>query len=201
MKTVKNGVSDELVIKNSRFITVIKNINSANKEDIEIILENVKRQYPKATHYCYAYICNDEKKCSDDNEPSGTAGFPMLNVLEKECLSNVIVIVVRYFGGIKLGAGGLVWAYTKAVTETLKKAFFIELVLGYKIKLQFSYNNQKQVDYLLDGKILEKDYSQDITYIVLIKKEDLEKFYDYSYEILEELYIEDYSWLSVNEVF
>ena len=189
MKTIKNVVTNEIVIKNSRFITIVQNIQ---KEHIQSTLENIKKQYPKATHYCYAYICENYKKCSDDNEPSNTAGMPMLNVLEKENLNNILAITVRYFGGIKLGAGGLVRAYTKSLTEALKKAEFVELILGYRIKLQFSYSDEKQIDYLLNGKILEKDYSQDITYIALIKKEDLEKFYSYSYEILSELYIENY---------
>lgn len=189
MKTIKNVVTNEIVIKNSRFITIVQNIQ---KEHIQSTLENIKKQYPKATHYCYAYICENDKKCSDDNEPSNTAGMPMLNVLEKENLNNILAITVRYFGGIKLGAGGLVRAYTKSLTEALKKAEFVELILGYRIKLQFSYSDEKQIDYLLNGKILEKDYSQDITYIALIKKEDLEKFYSYSYEILSELYIENY---------
>ena len=189
MKTIKNVVTNEIVIKNSRFITILQNVV---KEQIHSILEDVKKQYPKATHYCYAYICGNDKKCSDDNEPSNTAGMPMLNVLEKEKINNVLAVTVRYFGGIKLGAGGLVRAYTKSLTEALKNSEFMELILGYKIKLRFSYSDEKQIDYLLKGKILEKNYSQDITYIVLIKKEDLEKFYDYSYEILSELYIENY---------
>lgn len=188
MRTIKNIVTNEIIIKNSRFITVLQNVTT---KDIKTKLQEIKSKYPKATHYCYAYICNDQKKCSDDNEPSNTAGTPMLNVLEKENLNNILAITIRYFGGIKLGAGGLVRAYTKSITEALKQANYIKLIDGYKIKISFNYSDEKQINYLLKGKILEKDYSQNITYIALIKKSDLEKFYDFTYEILDELYIEE----------
>ncbi len=189
MKTIKDMVINEIMIKNSKFITIIQNIDN---ENINQILKSVKDKYPKATHYCYAYIYNNKKQCSDDNEPSNTAGRPMLNVLEKEQLSNIAAVTIRYFGGIKLGAGGLLRAYTKSVTEVLKKANFITLVEGYKIKICFDYSSEKQINYLLEGNVLEKDYSQDVTYIALIKKEHLEKLHNFSYEILEKLYIENY---------
>ena len=142
MKTIGENVSNEIVIKNSRFIALFYKISSV---DIEKFLDEVKELYPKATHYCYAYIYNDIKRFSDDGEPGGTAGMPILNVLEKEELNNTLCVVVRYFGGIKLGAGGLVRAYTKAVTETLKIADFLYLEKGYKVRISFKYNEEKQI--------------------------------------------------------
>ena len=130
MKTIKDNIKNELVIKNSKFITLLLKIDSSN---IKNILEEIKKEYPKATHYCYAYIYNEIKHSSDDNEPTGTAGLPMLNVLEHENLNKILCIVIRYFGGIKLGAGGLIRAYTKSVTEVLKEANFLDLEKGYKI--------------------------------------------------------------------
>ena len=186
MKTIKDNVSNEIIIKNSRFITYMYRLNSNN---ISKYLENIKSIHPKATHHTYAYIYNDEAYSSDDNEPTGTAGRPMLNVLEKEKLNNILVITVRYFGGIKLGAGGLVRAYTKSVTETLKKEKYINLEEGYKIRITFDYPEEKQITYILgENNIIEKEFNNKITYIANISKENINKLKDY--EILEEIYIE-----------
>ena len=91
MKTIKNNISNEIVIKNSRFIALIYKINTL---DITTYLEEAKNNYPKATHYCYGYIYNEYKKYSDDGEPGGTAGAPIMNVLEKENLNNILAIIV-----------------------------------------------------------------------------------------------------------
>lgn len=188
MKTIKENISNELVIKNSKFITLLYKLNTNN---IDNIMSEVKELYPKATHYCYAYIYNNYKKSSDDGEPTGTAGAPIMNVLEKEQLNNILVVVVRYFGGIKLGAGGLIRAYTKAVTEALKQALYQELISGYKVQIDFDYSQEKQLNYLLnDSIIIEKKYDEKITYLALIDKQALDKLHGYDYQILEELYIE-----------
>ena len=146
MRTIKNNTINEIIIKNSRFICLLIKINSV---DINDILDKIKSDYPKATHNCYAYLYNDIQRFNDDGEPGGTAGMPMLNVLLKEELSNVLCVVIRYFGGIKLGAGGLVRAYTKSVTECLKVTDLMDLEEGYKVRLKFNYNDEKQVKYLL----------------------------------------------------
>lgn len=188
MKTIKENISNELVIKNSKFITLLYKLNTNN---IDNIMSEVKELYPKATHYCYAYIYNNFKKSSDDGEPTGTAGAPIMNVLEKEQLNNILVVVVRYFGGIKLGAGGLIRAYTKAVTEALKQALYQELISGYKVQIDFDYSQEKQLNYLLnDSIIIEKKYDEKITYLALIDKQVIDKLHGYDYQILEELYIE-----------
>ena len=141
IKTIKEEITNEIEIKNSRFIT---RIFKADQENIPLYLNQVKQEYPKATHYCYAYISKNCQKSFDDNEPTGTAGKPILNVLEKEELEKVLVIIIRYFGGIKLGAGGLIRAYTKATTEALQKATFQEVVDAYKIMIQFPYTDEKR---------------------------------------------------------
>ncbi len=188
MRTIKDDICNEIVIKNSRFIAIIFKINSIN---IEERLEDVKKLYPKATHYCYAYICNDVRHFSDDGEPGGTAGMPILNVLEKENLNNVMCVVVRYFGGIKLGAGGLVRAYTKAVTEALKTTDFLHLEKGVKVKIVFNYNFEKQINYLLkDEEIISKTFSDKVIYTALIPEHLVIKLHDFDYEILEDVYIE-----------
>ena len=114
----------EIIEKKSKFYGFAYEVKSA--EDVEKMLAQLKKEHKKCTHICYAYsICSDVvlAKAVDDGEPSGTAGRPIYNVIEKKNLKNVLVAVVRYFGGIKLGAGGLVRAYTKCASEAIKEKF------------------------------------------------------------------------------
>lgn len=183
MKTIKNDITNEIEIKNSKFIT---KIYKTGKEEIINILEKLKKEYPKATHYCYAYNSKNYKKSSDDNEPTGTAGKPILNVLEKEELENVLVVIIRYFGGIKLGAGGLIRAYTKATTEALKKAIYQEVQDAYKVRIQFPYSEEKNINYLIQEKnILKKEFQENIIYECIIEKDKINNLSTYNYEILE----------------
>lgn len=112
-------IENEIIIKKSKFITKLYNIEDV--KEISSIIEDLKKEYKKATHICYAYIINGQEKAVDDGEPSGTAGRPILNVLQKRKENKKLVVVIRYFGGVKLGAGGLVRAYTKSASEILKK--------------------------------------------------------------------------------
>lgn len=188
MKTIKSNVSHELIIKNSKFIALIYKIDSPN---ITTILDDVRKNYKKANHYCYAYIYNEVQRFSDDGEPGGTAGAPILNVLLKEKLNNVLCIVVRYFGGIKLGASGLVRAYTKSVTMALDMAIFQELELGYKIRIVIDYNEEKQINYLLGNSlVILKEYDTNVIYEALVSKNIIDKLYNYNYQIMQEIYIE-----------
>lgn len=192
MKTVYENSVNEIVIKNSRFITLL--IPVFDDTDINKIFEEVKLEYPKATHYCYAYITKTFKKASDDGEPGGTAGMPMLNVLEKEGMINTLAITIRYFGGIKLGAGGLVRAYSKSVRDAIISANTVEVVDGYKVKIVVSYDEQKTLEYTLkDSLIINKDYLEDVTYEVLISKDKLDILSNYSYQIISEEYIKKFS--------
>ena len=180
-------------INKSKFYGIIIPIN--NIEEIPNILNNIKSEYKDATHYCYAYILDNIKRFNDDGEPGGTAGMPILNVLENNNLNHLLAVVVRYFGGIKLGAGGLVRAYTNSITNTLDKCKIIELIEGQLIKIEFSYDNIKQIDYLLkDYEIIEKEYNNNIMYKINIPinsniKELLTKYIN-TYEIIRNIYIE-----------
>lgn len=112
----------ELIEKKSKFLGYTYNVTSQSM--VDEILQGLKKEHKKCTHICYAYsICSDLvlAKAVDDGEPSGTAGRPILNVIEKKNLKNILVVVVRYFGGIKLGAGGLVRMYTKCASESIKE--------------------------------------------------------------------------------
>ena len=173
MKSIQKKITNEIIINKSKFITILTNINDIDK--IKEELENIKKTYKDATHYCFAYIINNHEKCSDNGEPSGTAGMPILNVLKQNNLTNILCVVIRYFGGIKLGAGGLIRAYSSSASEALNKANIVNLVKGYKIIIEFSYNNIKQIDYLLKNIQIKKDYSNNITYTFKIKEEKLNK--------------------------
>ncbi|MDD6879731.1 MAG: YigZ family protein [bacterium] len=164
MKTIVENVINTYEINKSKFITKIIKVNDI--EDVQIELELAKKEYKDATHYCYAYIIDEIKKSSDDNEPSGTAGTPIMDVLNKNNLNYILCIVIRYFGGIKLGSGGLIRAYSTSVSNALKKANFINIKDGYIIKINCEYTNQKQLDYLLKKVKYNKEYNEKIIYTV-----------------------------------
>lgn len=193
MNSIDKNIKNEIIINKSRFITCLFKIN--NKNDIEQLIEQIKTEYKDATHYCYAYIIDGNMRCSDDGEPSNTAGTPLLNVLKKNNLEHILVIVIRYFGGIKLGKGGLVRAYTKSITECLNLINIIELNNGYLIKIEFNHSNIKQIDYILKNIDIIKSFENIITYKFYLKdiqlndiKQKLEK-YILNFEIIEKLYI------------
>ncbi len=164
MYTIKTTVTNELIINKSRFITQLYPLN--NLEDISKYLAEAQKQYPNATHYCYAYLLDNLKKESDDKEPSGTAGLPILNVLEKKNLNFILCIVIRYFGGIKLGSGGLIRAYSNSCIEALKKACILKLEQGYKMAITFTYDNIKKIAFLLKSEnVIFKEYNNDITFV------------------------------------
>ena len=173
MKSIQKEITSEIIINKSRFITILTNINDIDK--VKEKLEEIKKKYKDATHYCYAYIINNHEKCSDNGEPSGTAGMPILNVLKQNDLTNILCVVIRYFGGIKLGAGGLIRAYSTSASAALNKAIITNLVNGYNITIEFSYNNLKQIDYLLKNIDIKKDYQTNIIYTFNITEEKLKQ--------------------------
>ena len=192
MQTIKQNTHNEIIIKNSKFICYLYKIKDIN--EIENYLTNIKNIEKDATHYCYAYILNDFKKSSDDGEPSGTAGFPILKVLENNNLNNILAIVVRYFGGIKLSAGGLVRAYTKSTTNTISNDNIVNLIPGYNITIEFNYNQIKEIDYILkDITINKKEFNNTIIYNIDIPTTFLEtiKLNKINYIINKEILIED----------
>lgn len=192
MQTIKNNTHNEIIIKNSKFIAYLYKINNIN--DIDNYLKQIKETNKDATHYCYAYIIDNNKKSSDDGEPSGTAGIPILKVLENNNLNNILAIVVRYFGGIKLGANGLIRAYTKSITNTISKDNLASLTKGYNLNIEFNYNQIKEIDYLLkDIHINSKEFNTTIKYNIDIPASFLEiiKINNITYQILKEINIEN----------
>ena len=191
MQTIKHNINSEIIIKNSRFICYLYKVNNIN--DINTHLFNIKQTNKDATHYCYAYIIDNIKKSSDDGEPGGTAGIPILKVLENNDLNNILAIVVRYFGGIKLGAGGLVRAYTKSVTNTISNDNLANVVMGYNLDIEFNYNQTKEIDYLLkDITINNKTFDTTIKYNINIPSNFLEiiQTNNIKYTINKEIYLE-----------
>ena len=187
MKTILKREENEIIINNSRFICYLIPLQNPS---IDNELREIENLHPKATHRCYAYIYDDIEHSNDDNEPSNTAGQPILNVLKKEELNHVLAVVVRYFGGIKLGAGGLIRAYTKATTECLKKEEIIEMEKGYLIELNFPYEEEKNILYhLQNSSIKEKSYQETISYKVEVNEETLNKIQKYNPTIISEIYI------------
>lgn len=190
MKTIKEIIKNEMVIKKSKFITFLFPISS--KEDVSIYLEDIKKNYKGATHYCYAYKIKEDEKYSDDGEPSKTAGFPMLNVLKNEQLDLILAIVIRYFGGIKLGASGLIHAYQDSVKDAIKKSSIKNVTDGYLVEIKFSYEQKKNIDYLLkDVLVTNKSYDEDIIYTFEIEKEKLDDIKSLPMiKVLKEIYTE-----------
>ncbi len=168
-------------IKGSKFLTWIAAVNSptAAKEWIQ----SLRDQYPDARHVCWAYIAGAPntvlKSMSDDGEPNGTAGKPMLNVLEHSGVGDICAVVVRYFGGIKLGTGGLARAYSSSVSEAMKKAEFIPKVAMQTVNLSFSYAEEAQIRYLLadeEGEIVEIQYTDCVHLCCCLPVEHINNF-------------------------
>lgn len=178
--TVIKNVQIEQNIKKSRFICRLLPIDteSAAKKRIE----EITKQESKANHNCYAYILGDNsniQRASDDGEPSGTAGVPMLEVLKKEELTNVLAVVTRYFGGIKLGAGGLIRAYGSSVSLAVSNAELAKLVLQQIILVTIDYKNIDTLNYFLQQQnltTLDSKYSTQVTLAIPILKDNVLKF-------------------------
>lgn len=174
MKTISKNIENEIIINKSRFICKLVKVYS--EEDVINALNNVKEEYKDATHYCYSYIIDNTERFNDDGEPGGTAGMPILNVLKQNELNYVLCIVIRYFGGIKLGAGGLVRAYTKSASECLNVSTLKELKIGFSIKILFDYDKVKLIDYTLNNiDIKDKTFEDKITYTFDISNENYDK--------------------------
>ena len=188
MYSIKENSNYLYEIKKSKFYVNLYRIDTVN--DVDKYLNEVKSKYKDATHYCYAYVLNGYKKVSDDGEPSGTAGIPILEVLDKKNLNYILCVVTRYFGGIKLGAGGLVRAYSNSVVEAINNNQIVELTEGLEIELTATYDNKKDIEYIFKEYIKEVKYDEKITYILRINKNDLEKLSNYDYKIISEILIE-----------
>lgn len=171
MKQIKEKYINEIDIQKSKFIAVILPIYDKNSVKNEI--DNLKKIYPKATHYCYGYVINGIQKSNDDGEPSSTAGKPILENLIINQLNNVLLVVIRYFGGIKLGAGGLTRAYVDSSSKVIQKATFYQetQVDIYQIKCSYNQINiLKNYLFEIGAQILKTEYNEDVDFYISINK-------------------------------
>ena len=181
--TVKNEGENEIVIQKSRFIAHVK--RTPTEEEAQAFIQSIKKKHASATHNCSAYLIGEQdliQKANDDGEPSGTAGVPMLEVLKKRKLKDTTVVVTRYFGGIKLGAGGLIRAYGQSVSEGLNATGIVERKLMTKTTTQIDYtllgkveNEIRSSNYLLD----EIEYLENVQVRTLVESGTEESFIEW----------------------
>lgn len=180
-KTIKGIEVSEFEVEKSVFITTAKHVETEG--EALTFIDEIREKYKDATHNCTAYIINEKpeiKRYNDDGEPQGSAGLPMLSVLEKEEVTNVAVVVTRYFGGKLLGKGGLIRAYTKGVANTVgpnalyKRDYLrVELILSYNILGQIeNYLNEEKYQ------VINKSYTDEVSFEIYVRSDKFDKFYE-----------------------
>ena len=175
--TIEKEEYDEIIEKKSKFIGTIIPIKSV--EDAENKIKEIKKKYYDARHNCFAYRVIDNEsiveRSSDDGEPSGTAGAPMLNIIKQKNLCNMLIVVTRYFGGILLGTGGLVRAYSQATENAIKKSTLVNKVKGLEVEIITEYKELEKIKYFCRIKninISDIKYNEDVTINLELKEED-----------------------------
>lgn len=182
--SVEAPLIHEIEIKKSRFLTYLIPIES--EADFQEELAAIRKEHYKATHHCQAFILGDDsmiQRMSDDGEPAGTAGVPMLEVLKQENLTYVMAVVVRYFGGVKLGSGGLIRAYSNAVSEALKEATIIKNINQMMVNVELRYDQMDSFTYYMSQTELPitlKDtvYTDTVTFNLAINLEAVTEVHD-----------------------
>ncbi len=174
MFTIKDESIVEIEIDKSVFISHLKNVSTI--KDAKNYIQSIKDKYPDATHHVSAYIIGkggEYGHCDDDGEPSGTSGMPIFDCLRKNNLTNVVCVVVRYFGGIKLGAGGLIRAYSRSASEALRENTIVPIIEYSRISLSFNYSYLSVIENnLKDYEILNRNFSTNVS--LTIKVPDME---------------------------
>ncbi|MEL7604441.1 MAG: YigZ family protein [Sedimentibacter saalensis] len=186
-KSIHKAGRDEIIINKSKFIGSASPVEN-EQEAIEFI-EKIRKEFKDATHNVYAYVIGENsniQRYSDDKEPSGTAGMPVLNVIMQENLRNVVVVVTRYFGGVLLGAGGLVRAYTKGAKIGLEKGIIVEKNLYYQVSFSIEYPLLGKMDNeLMKNEFIVKDkiYLDQVEFHLVVKEGETEKIKAFVKEI------------------
>lgn len=179
LSIAEEGLYEE---KKSKFICHLFLVS--NQDEISDILKAEKKKYFDARHHCYAYILGEDGsnyKCSDDGEPSGTAGRPMLEILQREGLTDVLCVVTRYFGGTLLGTGGLVRAYSESLKDAIDKSTFIAEEKAVTIKYTYSYSyDAKVAQYLRENniRVLSSEYMDNVSSEIVVREEDYKGIHD-----------------------
>lgn len=178
-KSVHEWGRDDIIINKSKFIGTAVPVE--NEEQAQEFIESMKKEFKDATHNCYAYVIGKNKniqRYSDDGEPSGTAGMPILNVISQENLVNVAVVVTRYFGGVLLGAGGLARAYTKGCKIALESGIIVDKDLYYDVSFNLDYTLLgKMENELLKNNFIVKDkiYTDHVTFKLIVKEDETDE--------------------------
>ncbi|WP_182199673.1 YigZ family protein [Paraliobacillus salinarum] len=185
--TVNTNGSDEQVIQKSRFIGYVRRVET--EDQAQAFIQEIKKKHHDATHNCSAYMIgehNQIQKANDDGEPSGTAGVPILEVLKKKDLKDTAVVITRYFGGIKLGAGGLIRAYSSTTSLALNTTGIVKRKRMQKLKITVTYpllgkveNELRNADYSIET----IDYLEQVTFHVLVSLANVSKFQDWIIDI------------------
>lgn len=180
MKTIeKNNVFEE-EIKNSKFITQIFKISSI--EEANEILAKIRKKYYDATHNCYAYKVGEYEKASDDGEPQKTAGYPILNAINSYSITNVLIVVTRYFGGVLLGTGGLSRAYGGGAKSVIQKCKIISYEEGYLVKTIINYENVDKLNNFLENngiEVKETKYLEEVIYYIFLRRSMKKKYIEF----------------------
>ncbi len=188
--TIKQNIEQETVINKSRFITYLFKVE--NEDEAKAKIDEIKALHKDATHNCSAYTVGDShqiQKANDDGEPSGTAGVPMLESLKKNDIHNVVAIVTRYFGGIKLGSGGLIRAYQGRVSEAIQLAGKAIYKNGMIIEVTLPYELSGKFEHAIDDKfiIINQTYTDKVIYDVQLVSEDKDEFINFVTELTQGL--------------
>lgn len=186
--TIKQNIEQETIINKSRFITYLFKIESEAEAKAKI--DEIKALHKDANHNCSAYTIGDShqiQKANDDGEPSGTAGVPMLESLKKNDVHNVVAIVTRYFGGIKLGSGGLIRAYQGGVSEAIQQTGKVMYKNGMIIQVTLPYELSGKFEHAIDDKfiITNQTYTDKVIYDVQLVSEDKDEFFSFVTELTQ----------------
>jgi uncharacterized YigZ family protein len=197
---------DEIIINKSKFICSVLPIN--NEDEAVEFIEKIKKEFKDASHNVFAYVVGQNsniQRFTDDGEPSGTAGMPILNVINQENLKNVVVVVTRYFGGILLGAGGLVRAYSKSAKIGLEKGLIVDKNLHHEIFVKIEYTMLGKIENELNKNnfaIKDKKYGENVDIIVLVSDEEVERLNDLINEVTNgkaDIVMGESSYYSIDE--
>ncbi len=178
--TVSGEAENTIIIERSKFICNVKGVN--NEEEAKEFIEIIRKRQSMANHHCYAYIADDKglvQKFSDDSEPQGTAGLPMLEVLKNKRMFKTVAVVTRYFGGIKLGTGGLTRAYSGSVSEVINKATVLNMQAGILLKILPDYDCYSRLLKLINNEnisVISTEFENSVKVLLAAKEEYLETF-------------------------
>lgn len=185
MYQLKSAVAAEIEIKKSRFLGQLYPVYS--RSESQILLNQIRAEHPNAVHVCWVLLCEGDSGLDDDGEPSGTAAKPMYNVLVHKELFNILAVVVRYWGGTKLGAGGLTRAYGQAISDAFKNAELIAIEVLSEIQLSVNFADESQLRHICDhyqASIEQVDYAERAVLTIKLKANQVDAFYQEAFNLL-----------------